>query len=370
MTGFHTLHLGPGLTLIATLTVACDEVPETAGGGGSGGGSDDPFASGTLVEVVVEQARVFVDLDAAAIVTEGDDWDLAFQGRDVLTNGGVSGPGDGAAFVLDRADFAGSSVPPEVPFLIEDQTGGPFIDWYAYDGELHQVYSRFHVFGVRRDDELYKVQIISFYGEVEGAPVPAMYQLRAARVNEDGADPTELYQNVDGTAGGPAPDPNVPSECIRLATGARLALTPDEARESSDWDLCFRRDAISLNGGDGGSAGVEAVDLMVDQSSGETLAEVRELTADGELAAFDDTSHAQLTDATLAYRGDGVVTAFTDKWLALGSQPLAPTDHAWLVGGSDGETPFFVGFEAFDGATAEAVGTIQLRVKKIGGTLP
>jgi hypothetical protein len=43
---------------------------------------------------------------------------------------------------------------------------------------------------------------------------------------------------------------------------------------------------------------------------------------------------------------------------------------AFLVAGSDGETPFFVSFEEFDGATATSAGKVTLRIKAIGGSLP
>lgn len=358
---------------LLTLCAACDEVPDGPGGGGAGGGQGggDPFESGTLLQVPVEDARVYVDLDAVAIVSESDPWDLAFEGAEVFTNGGASGPGSGACFGPNEASaFREDTVPADIPFLIDDVSGGPFLDWYAYDGSTHQVYSRYHVFGVERGEERYKLQILSFYGEVEGAPVPAIYQLRSARVTDAGVEETVLHADIDGTAGGPDPAASEKSGCIRLSTGARFQLTPGEAQASNDWDLCFRRDGVSLNGGTGGPVGVRAVDLKAAASAGETLADVMELTADSELAAFDAVDLAKLTDPALNYRTDGIVTAFTDKWLEPGADPLAPAAFAWLVAGSDGETPFFVGFESFEGATSEKVGRIALRVKAIGGSLP
>lgn len=363
-----------GLTCtLMILCAACDEVPDTTGGGGEGGGQGggDPFASGALLEVPVGDARVYVDLDSVAIVSESDPWDLAFEGADVFTNGGASGSGSGACFgPNDASAFREDTVPGDIPFLIADQSGGPFLDWYVYDGTTHQVYSRYHVFGVERGEERYKVQILSFYGEVEGAPVPAIYQVRSARVTDAGVEETILHADIDGTAGGPDPAPSEKSGCIRLSNDARFQLTPGEANASNDWDLCFRRDGISLNGGTGGPVGVRAVDLMAAASGGETLAEVMELSAETELAPFDDVDDAALTDPTLSYRTDGIVTAFTDKWLEPGADPLAPAAFSWLVAGSDGETPFFVGFESFEGASSDKVGTIALRVKAIGGSLP
>lgn len=369
----RNLGLACVVLILSTSSAACEEVPDTTGGGGQGGGQGggDPFESGTLLEVPVEDARVYVDLDTVAIVSESDAWDLAFQGAEVFTNGGASGAGEGACFGPNEASaFREDKVPSDIPFLIDDQSGGPFLDWYVYDGSAHQVYSRYHVFGVERGDELYKVQVLSFYGEVEGAPVPAIYQVRSARVTEAGVEQTIEHADIDGTAGGPDPAPTEKSGCLRLSNDARFALTPAEAAASNDWDLCFRRDGISLNGGTGGPVGVRAVDLMAAASAGETLAEVMELSPESELAAFDAVDYAALTDPALNYRADGIVTAFTDKWLEPGADPLAPAAFSWLVAGSDGETPFFVGFESFSGATSDSVGTIALRVKALGGSLP
>ena len=97
---------------------------------------------------------------------------------------------------------------------------------------------------------------------------------------------------------------------------------------------------------------------------------MKDRTAASELAAFDAVDYATLTAPGLAWRGDGVVSALSGKWLEAGKNPLEPARASWLVAGSDGETPFFVAFDGFTGATATSLGTIQLRVKKIGGSLP
>src|SRR6185369_1614687 len=136
-------------------------------------------------------------------VSVTDAWELEFKGADVFTNGGVSGSGKGSAFGPLTADtMKESTVPTEVPFMTDDFTGGPFIDWFAYDNTNHVLYGRFHVYGVRRGTELYKVQILGFYGEQLGAPVAAVYSLRYAPVTAGGSGATVTLDMVDGTAGG------------------------------------------------------------------------------------------------------------------------------------------------------------------------
>lgn len=351
----------------ASFALGCDELGPS-GTGGSGGGTttidEDPFASGTPMDVVVpESGRVYVDLDTLALAGEGETWELAFEGRDVYTNGGESGAGQSKAFgPLDPAEFVSEKVP-EHPFLIEDEPGGAFVDWWAYEPAEHVLYGRYHVFGVRRGGVLYKVQILGFYGEVEGAPVAAIYSLRYAGVTEAGPQPTTTLENVDATAGGSSGTENDPSACLSLATGDVQLLLPAESVASPDWDLCFRRAAVSVNGGLGGPGGVEAVDL--DRDKKEKVEEVMGLTAESELPRFDAVGHADLTDPSLPWTGDRIVSAFTDLWLEPGASPIAPAKFAWLVAGADGTTAFLVAFEGFTGATAAHPGTVHLRVRKL-----
>jgi hypothetical protein len=356
--------------------IGCEEIPDTGTGGGGAedgaggqGGVGDPFDGGVSIDVPVGEERVYVDLDEPAIVDEAADWDVAFEGVDVFTNGGVSGSGQGSAFGPNSAPMFLSDEIPEVPFLIEDRAGGAFLDWYDYDNEIHALWSRFHVYGVRRGGELYKLQILGYYGEVQGAPVSGLYKLRIAHVTDTGPEATEIIDQIDATAGGPSGTDADPGACIVLATGEILPLTPDEALASEAWDICLRRDVISVNGGSGGPGDVEAVNFQGADIPTETIEDVRERTEDSELGKFDAVGYAELTDPALAWRGDGIVTAFTNKWLEPGVEPIAPAVITWFVVGSDGSSPFYIAFTEFVDAAATNPGTIKLRVKRLNGSL-
>lgn len=363
-----------GISLACGATLGCDDLPSSSTTEGSGGGTttspDDPFASGTPLDVVVpESGRVYVDLDTVALAEATDTWELAFEGADVFTNGGESGPGECKAFgPLDATEFATGEIP-EYPFLIEDAPGGAFADWYAYEPAEHVLYGRYHVFGVRRPDALYKVQILGFYGEVQGAPVASIYSIRYARVTGDTVEPTTTLTDIDATAGGSMGTDQDPSACLSLETGTVKLLLPSEAATSPDWDLCFRRAAISVNGELGGPGGVEAVDLDRDKSAKEKLADVMARTAESELAHFEAVAEADLSAPGLPWTGDRIVSAFTDLWTVPGSSPLEPQQYAWLVAGADGTTAFVVGFEGFTGATATHPGTVHLRARKLKKSL-
>jgi hypothetical protein len=288
-------------------------------------------------------------------------WDLAFEGVDVYTNSGPSGPGASVAFgPLDPIVFI-EDVVPEVPFLTADKAGGAFIRWYFYEGAPnHALYSRYHVFGVKDGDKLYKVQVLSYYGKRDGAAVSALYRIRYAEVGQPA--PAKEAIDLDGTAGGTtAGDPSAPGECIDLGTGARTMLTPAEARASSAWHVCFRRQDISVNGEEGGPRGVGAIDFDAETTATEKFEDIVQRTPESELAKFDAITVASFDGKTL--RGDRVVSAFSGLWTQNGANPVAPGRFAWLVGGADGKTRYLVGFARFEGATATSPGTIVMRVK-------
>jgi hypothetical protein len=370
----HGARLSLGTFAIATVVTAfglATACSDSAGSGGRGstadGGADasEAFNAGEELRVPVPATgRVYAKLASPpALVTPADplndkSWDLAFEGAEVYTNSGPSGSGAASGFgPLDPITFL-EDVVPDVPFLSADKTGGAFIRWYYYEGAPnHALYSRFHVFGVKDGDKLYRVQVLAYYGKRDGAPVSALYKIRYGEVGQ----PAKEIADLDGTAGGTGGGEGAPSECLDLGTGERMMLAPNAARASSAWHLCFRRQDISVNGETGGPRGVVAADFDVDKTAVETLDEVVARTPEGELARFDAVTAGTFAANTL--RGDRVVSAFSGLWTARGSNPLAPGKFAWVVVGADGKTRYLVGFSRFEGATATGPGTIVMRVK-------
>jgi hemin-degrading HemS/ChuX-like protein len=226
--------------LILLLTACSEAVDIPSGDAGAGGKSDGATSTASggdpgepLAVPVPATGRVFVQLDPLAIVTPKGDatasmgWDLAFEGFGAYTNSGPSGVGKGGAFgPLDLGVFDDGTLP-EVPFLVQDATGGAFVHWYLYEGTSHALWSRFHVHGVRDGARLWKVQILGYYGDSNGAPVSALYQVRYAEVFDGSVGPTQTLTNLDGTAGGldepePAPKAEVNDDAID-AVGVRAA---------------------------------------------------------------------------------------------------------------------------------------------------
>jgi hypothetical protein len=194
--------------------------------------------------------------------------------------------------------------------------------------------------------------------------VSALYQLRYAAVTAEGSGETQQIYDLDGTLDGDTSDGDVASGCLVLATGETLRLTPDEAAESTDWDICFRREAISVNGELGGPGDVTGVDLQAGDTSGEPIALVKKRTATSTLPAFDAADEAMLTASELTYRGDYVTSAFTGKWADLGETPPVPAPStAFLVVAADGQSRFLVVARSFEGASSSTPGKVTLGIQ-------
>jgi hypothetical protein len=339
---------------------------------GSGKPEPDGDATGTTLEVTLgPEQRTFVELGTPALVELADQgrgsiaWDLAFQGRDVFTNGGISGPGNSSAFGPLSAPTFLSDTAPETPLMLKDRAGGALLDWYDYGGATHQLFSRYHVYALRDGERLFKLQILSYYGERLGAPVSALYHVRYAEVTADGLGEAHDVADIDATAGGSQDDDDQPSGCLELDSEEVALLTPKEAAASEAWQLCFRREAIAVNGGLSGPRGVVAVDLQGDATANETEAEIQKRTAASEAGLFEEQDFAALSDPALAYRADGVVTAFGQRWLEPGSEPLSLSDTVWLVIGADGASKYLMRLSDLAGDPATGEATLKLEAKSV-----
>jgi hypothetical protein len=339
------------------LLLACSNSPENGG----------PTDTVQLELPVPETGRVYLKLSVPSVVTpsnpaDSNEWDLAFENFDVYTNSGPSGTGQGAAFGQIDISALGDDTPPTVPFLSPDKAGGAFADWYAYDGQSHALYSRYHVYGIEHGDRQWKAQILSYYSEQDNAPVSGLYQIRYAELGDEVGATRSLQ--IDGTAGGLSGSANSGSGCLDLASGVVRPIAPADARASERWDLCFRRDSISVNGEAGGPRGVGAVDLQAAETRTEQLAEIVAQSAASTLPRFSEVSRATL--AAASFRGDHVVSAFeTGVWLDAEASPIAPARAAWLVREASGERQFLVAFSEFREPTASSPGTVVVHIKPV-----
>ena len=135
------------------------------------------FGSTQTKTVTVAAGTVaYFDLGAGAPSTAAS-WDIAFDGWNIRTNGGVSGSGGESAVPDNVMTFANidaayaASAPPQA--YRGDTFSGVFRQnpWYRYNitGTDNQIWPTYNVFLVRRGSSVFKVQLIGYYS-ASGAP--------------------------------------------------------------------------------------------------------------------------------------------------------------------------------------------------------
>jgi hypothetical protein len=336
---------------------------------GGEAGAPAMLGQGELELGLDAEERRFIELSAPSIVQVDDAassiaWDVAFQGLDIFLNGGISGPGSSKAFGPLSAPTFLSDTAPDVPVMMQDRAGGALLDWYDYHGTRHQLLSRYHVYGLRDADRLYKLQILSYYGGRIGS-TSAQYSIRYAQVSGAGLGETVELSGIDASAGEEATDLDAPSACLDLDTQRIMLLEPEKARLSSDWQLCFRREAIAVNGGASGPRGILAVDLHDQETSAETEAELEQRSPSSELERFDAVDQDVLNDAALDWREDGIATAFGSRWLDENDGAPAPSDATWFLVGADGASKYLMRFLELSGDPERELSRLKLEIKSV-----
>ena len=111
------------------------------------------------------------------------DWDLHFSGYIIRLNGGISGSGQGGAFPAYQTDQTFEDIAEAMGFgYFADKSGSAFSsdtgEWYSYDSTTHILSTRHHVYVIDTDAGFYKMQLLSYYREVEGSPVSGFITFR------------------------------------------------------------------------------------------------------------------------------------------------------------------------------------------------
>ena len=123
----------------------------------------------------------YFDLEKGEIVPDSDSdgttWDLAFAGTTILTNSGISGPGEAGAIILD-IPFEGVDQAPEQDYNTDKEQelaipGGSGNGWYTYTADRREPFNAIlplpdKTIVVRTADGNYaKINMLSYY---EGNP--------------------------------------------------------------------------------------------------------------------------------------------------------------------------------------------------------
>jgi len=131
----------------------------------------ESFGTPVSRTVDVRGGPVYFDLTAGATTTSAGTWDLRLAGFEIRANSGVSGTGNVSALVDNGTPFGditaayAGSAPANV--FKRDAYAGVFLaqPWYRYNitGTDNQIWPTYNVYLVRRGNEIYKVQLTSYY---------------------------------------------------------------------------------------------------------------------------------------------------------------------------------------------------------------
>lgn len=125
------------------------------------------------------EGRVYYDLESNSIVTADDDWELSVvvSGRDYLiqVNGGASGTGRagiGTLQVGSALDVTNPEETDQVYKYFADQSAGALSEPGSYgaldyniDDQGHQMWPNYGIYLVQDGEQLFKMQVLSNYGE-------------------------------------------------------------------------------------------------------------------------------------------------------------------------------------------------------------
>lgn len=139
----------------------------------------------TSISIPVGAGTSYFDFSSGQIVapaTPGNslDWDLGFGSYNVFMNSGPNGTGQAKGFyayteLTDPTDIDAFTAQPAAP-LFPDIPSSALTNWYNYTGPpLHQLLSNDHVYLVQSGNEVYAMQIESYYANIGGTPSSGHY---------------------------------------------------------------------------------------------------------------------------------------------------------------------------------------------------
>ncbi len=357
----------------------------SGGSGGDGGIPQDPlFSSDPLVYTATvgsAEGRVCYDFDAEEEVDcDGAKatWDLMFEvanrSYNLWTNGGIYGAGDGAAFgPMTPDDAVGTGSSRSIPGWFRDFLGGVFIEypWYEYNVMgTHDISANSRVYVVDTDTDLYRVQVISYYG---AGGASGMVRVRWGLLSGTTYEEVEL----DATAGGfgaPIDDPKNRFAYLDLDAGVVVEIDDATARNSNTiWDIAFKRYDVILNGGASGPGSVKAAiadaqDALYDSDGNPIKAQFAAMTEQASIDAF-----LAVTSADgLAFTSDVANPYITNdggpnSWFGYeiggtGPRFFANPDAWWAVRSAEGDS--FAKLHVTEVDSTERAFTVEMFVQK------
>jgi hypothetical protein len=150
----------------------------------------DISGAGIIDTIHVGPDTAYYDFSTGEVVTPANpssslDWDFAIAAYDIHLNSGMFGPGQAAAYLnMDdsnnpRTDFDTiSEAETQSTAYFQDAAGSAFTAWYDYNENTHQLASKGYVYLVKVGADIYKMQISSYYTNVNGTPTSGWYSFK------------------------------------------------------------------------------------------------------------------------------------------------------------------------------------------------
>ncbi|MBD3403924.1 hypothetical protein GF420_13615 [candidate division GN15 bacterium] len=146
--------------------------------------------------VTVGMTEGYFDFSSGSQVTPSTpnnsaEWDLKFAAYEIMQNCGPNGSGSCAVFPAytelgSKDDIDAFAAMPANAQMFPDFVGSVFNGsltdgnelWYDYDGQTHTLSSKSHVYLVRTADAVYKLEIESYYADINGTLQSGYYTLK------------------------------------------------------------------------------------------------------------------------------------------------------------------------------------------------
>lgn len=171
--------------------------------------------------------------------------------------------GCGGSKSTNNPSSEGLNITAEEPLFLMDGQSGLFetVKWYSYDMSTHTIWSNLDVYLVKSSDQIYKLQILSYYN-LQNIQQSAYFTLRI----EDSIGNVQLLEVNAETCGNPFNNPdyenclkdpakNLPTY-LNLKTLTSKKMTDQEAQKDSEWDIVFKNTELALNSGNSGPGSV------------------------------------------------------------------------------------------------------------------
>ena len=301
---------------------------------------DDLEANGSIT--FTDEENIYFSFTQGKTIecdNSSDEWDLKFEGWQILTNGGISGDhaGGGVPMKADHYDDISATNVPGMVFT--DNYGSVFDNWYDADMEnSFTISTKGYVYLVKKEEKIYKISIVSYYGEAQGSPVSAMYTIKMADM--DDPEDVATIEGINATAGGS--EATGSAAYFSLENGI-LEMTDEGAEDSTDWDMSFKRYNINLNSGVSGSGNVKGFKLI---------------TMD-----FDSVKTEDIPDDS-EFEEDRI-RPLIDKWAVFNDGELQFTDFYYIIRTGNGDNWFkFYPLEVTD-ADDDGYTTLNFRFDKL-----